>query len=87
MGIRVSGIVRDPTLAEQGEFRMLLIREKVTRDLNSGFGVMAQTSLGEILRPKPGAWRLGDDGRPARPSYAELHSVSAVAKNLARASS
>jgi hypothetical protein len=48
-------------LLNKGEFQVLLILEKVARDLNAGFRVMAQTSLGEILRPKPGIWETGDD--------------------------
>jgi hypothetical protein len=48
-------------LLNKAEFQVLLILEKVVRDMNAGFRVMAQTSLGEILRPKPGAWKTGDD--------------------------
>lgn len=42
---------RQPLL-NKGEFRVLLVLEKVVRDLRAGHRVMAQTSLGEILRPK-----------------------------------
>ncbi|MBS0250254.1 MAG: DUF2726 domain-containing protein [Proteobacteria bacterium] len=39
-------------LLNKSEFRVLLVLEEVARDLNSGFRVMAQTNLGEILKPK-----------------------------------
>lgn len=42
---------RQPLL-NKGEFRVLLVLEAVVRDLRSGHRVMAQTSLGEVLRPK-----------------------------------
>lgn len=48
-------------LLNKGEFQVLVILEKVARDLNAGFRVMAQTSLGEILRPVPGMRGKGDD--------------------------
>jgi hypothetical protein len=48
-------------LLNKAEFQVLLILENVARDLNAGFRVMAQTSLGEILRPKREAWRLVDN--------------------------
>lgn len=38
-------------LLNKGEFQVLLILEAVVRDLRAGHRVMAQTSLGEILRP------------------------------------
>lgn len=47
-------------LLNKGEFQVLLILEKVARELDGGFRVMAQTSLGEILRPKPGVWGSGN---------------------------
>ncbi len=40
-------------LLNKSEFQVLLVLEKVTRGLDRGFRVMAQTCLGEILRPKP----------------------------------
>ncbi|WP_414464474.1 DUF2726 domain-containing protein [Hyphomicrobium sp. DY-1] len=43
-------------LLNKGEFQVLLVLEAVVRDLNSGFRVMAQTSLGEILKPKRQLW-------------------------------
>lgn len=49
-------------LLNKGEFQVLLILEKVARDVNDGFRVMAQTSLGEILRPKRSPRNPGDDG-------------------------
>lgn len=42
---------RQPLL-NKGEFRVLLVLEGVVRELRSGHRVMAQTSLGEVLRPK-----------------------------------
>lgn len=48
-------------LLNKGEFKVLLILEEVARDLNAGFRVMAQTSLGEILRPKSSMWPGDDD--------------------------
>lgn len=39
-------------LLNKAEFQVLLVLEAVVRDLNAGFRVMAQTSLGEFLRPK-----------------------------------
>lgn len=39
-------------LLNKSEFQVLLLLEAVVRDLNAGFRVMAQTSLGEVLRPK-----------------------------------
>jgi hypothetical protein len=46
-------------LLNKGEFQVLLLLEAVSRELNAGFRVMAQTSLGEILRPKR-TWRQTD---------------------------
>jgi hypothetical protein len=43
-------------LLNKGEFQVLLVLEAVVRDINSGFRVMAQTSLGEILKPKRQLW-------------------------------
>jgi hypothetical protein len=42
---------RQPLL-NKAEFQVLLILEAVVRDMRAGHRVMAQTSLGEILRPK-----------------------------------
>jgi hypothetical protein len=42
---------RQPLL-NKAEFQVLLILEAVVRDMKAGHRVMAQTSLGEILRPK-----------------------------------
>jgi very-short-patch-repair endonuclease len=38
-------------LLNKGEFQVLLLLEAVVRNLRAGHRVMAQTSLGEILRP------------------------------------
>jgi hypothetical protein len=38
-------------LLNKGEFQVLLVLEDVVRDLRNGHRVMAQTSLGEFLRP------------------------------------
>jgi hypothetical protein len=49
----VSAVEFEPQpLLNKSEFQVLLLLEAVSRDLNAGFRVMAQTSLGEILRPK-----------------------------------
>lgn len=48
-------------LLNKGEFQVLLILEKVAREVNDGFRVMAQTSLGEIVRPVRGTWGNGND--------------------------
>jgi hypothetical protein len=39
-------------LLNKAEFQVLLLLEAVVHDLRSGHRVMAQTSLGEFLRPK-----------------------------------
>lgn len=56
----VSAVEFEPQpLLNKSEFQVLLLLEAVARDLNEGFRVMAQTSLGEILRPKR-TWRQTD---------------------------
>lgn len=56
----VSAVEFEPQpLLNKSEFQVLLLLESVSRDLNAGFRVMAQTSLGEILRPKR-TWRRTD---------------------------
>lgn len=50
---------RQPLL-NKVEFQVLLVLESVVRELRAGHRVMAQTSLGEILRPKPNAFRTAD---------------------------
>ncbi|SFV25776.1 DUF2726 domain-containing protein [Hyphomicrobium facile] len=56
----VSAVEFEPQpLLNKREFQVLLLLEAVSRELNSGFRVMAQTSLGEILRPKS-MWRQTD---------------------------
>jgi hypothetical protein len=42
-------------LLNKSEYRILVILEAVTRELNAGLRVMAQTSMGEIIRPKKGS--------------------------------
>ncbi len=49
---------RQPLL-NKSEFQVLFLLEAVVRELKAGHRVMAQTSLGEILRPK--RQRLGPD--------------------------
>lgn len=44
---------RQPLL-NKGEYRVLVVLENVVRDLRAGYRVMAQTNLGEVLRPKRG---------------------------------
>lgn len=39
-------------LLNKGEFQILLVLEEAVRDVGGGFRVMAQTCLGEFLRPK-----------------------------------
>ena len=39
-------------LLNKPEYRILLILEKVTREMGGGYRVMAQTSLGEIIAPQ-----------------------------------
>ena len=39
-------------LLNRPEYRILLILEKVTREMGGGYRVMAQTSLGEIIAPQ-----------------------------------
>lgn len=56
----VSAVEFEPQpLLNRSEFQVLVLLEAVARDLNAGFRVMAQTSLGEILRPKR-TWRRMD---------------------------
>lgn len=50
---------RQPLL-NKAEFQVLLVLEDVVRRTRSGHRVMAQTSLGEILRPKLNAKRSAD---------------------------
>jgi hypothetical protein len=42
-------------LLNKSEYRILVLLELIARELNAGLRVMAQTSMGEILRPKPGS--------------------------------
>lgn len=51
---------RQPLL-NKGEFRVLLVLEAVVRELRSGHRVMAQTSLGEVLRPKRNGNTVDED--------------------------
>jgi hypothetical protein len=50
---------RQPLL-NKSEFQVLLLLEGVVRELRAGHRVMAQTSLGEILRPKRDVVGLAD---------------------------
>ena len=40
-------------LLNQSEYRILLLLEKVVREIDGGYRVMAQTSMGEIIKPRP----------------------------------
>ena len=40
-------------LLNKSEYRILQILEKITREVGGGHRVMAQTSLGEIIAPRP----------------------------------
>jgi hypothetical protein len=42
-------------LLNKSEYRIFLLLEAVTRGLNAGLRVMAQTCMGEIVRPKKGS--------------------------------
>jgi hypothetical protein len=42
-------------LLNKSEYSVLVILEDVTREINAGLRVMAQTSMGEIIRPKKGS--------------------------------
>jgi hypothetical protein len=49
-------------LVNRSEFQVLALLEAIVREMPQGFRVMAQTSLGEILRPKTCAWNaVGGD--------------------------
>jgi hypothetical protein len=39
-------------LLNKSEYKILLILEAVAREINAGLRVMAQTSMGEIIKPK-----------------------------------
>jgi hypothetical protein len=57
-------------LLNKSEFQVLLVLEAVTRSLDQGFRVMAQTSLGEILRPR----RSGRETESADLAYRSINS-------------
>lgn len=59
---------RQPLL-NKGEFRVLLVLEEVVRGLRGGYRVMAQTSLGEVLRP-----RFGGNAEDAELAYRSINS-------------
>ena len=42
-------------LLNKSEYGVLVILEAVTREINAGLRVMAQTSMGEVIRPKRGS--------------------------------
>lgn len=50
---------RQPLL-NKGEFQVLLLLESVIREMRAGHRVMAQTNLGEILRPKRQSFAMKD---------------------------
>ena len=50
---------RQPLL-NKGEFQVLLLLESVIREMRAGHRVMAQTNLGEILRPKRQSFAVED---------------------------
>jgi hypothetical protein len=47
-------------LLNEGETRLLYLLERVAADIGGGFRVMAQTSLGEVIRPRPSGGPSGD---------------------------
>ena len=50
----IARVAFEPTsLLNRQEARLLPLLESITRDLRAGHRVMAQTSLGELIRPKP----------------------------------
>ncbi|NBE08698.1 DUF2726 domain-containing protein [Paragemmobacter ruber] len=50
----IARVTFEPTpLLNRQEARLLPLLESITRDLRTGHRVMAQTSLGELIRPKP----------------------------------
>lgn len=61
----------EPTpLLNRQEARLLPLLESITRDLRAGHRVMAQTSLGELIRPKPDS--ATEDDRSA--AFASINS-------------
>jgi hypothetical protein len=42
-------------LLNKSEYKILLVLEAATREIDAGLRVMAQTSMGEIIRPKKGS--------------------------------
>ncbi|PLS22348.1 DUF2726 domain-containing protein [Neptunicoccus cionae] len=53
------GFIRQPLLNRE-EQPLLSLLEKTVRELDQGYRVMAQTSLGEVLKPKPGTGSARD---------------------------
>ena len=57
----ISRVAFEPQpLLNKSEYQVLILLEAVVRDLSAGFRVMAQTSLGEILKPTKGPWNTAD---------------------------
>lgn len=48
-------------LLNRGEFQVLAVLDGVVQDLSNGYRVMAQTSLGEFIRPKRGLSTTDND--------------------------
>ncbi len=42
-------------LLNKSEYKILLLLESIVRETNTGLRVMAQTNMGEIIRPKKGS--------------------------------
>ena len=53
------GFIRQPLLNRE-EQPLLALLEKTVRGVDQGYRVMAQTSLGEVLKPKPGTGSAQD---------------------------
>lgn len=45
----MAGDLKPTTLFNRSEYRVLLLLEKIVRDMNSGYRVMGQTCMGEIM--------------------------------------
>jgi hypothetical protein len=57
-------------LLNASEYRVLTALEETVRELGLGHRVMAQTSVGELLRPKPGS----GDWKKRKDAYASINS-------------
>jgi hypothetical protein len=57
----ISRVAFEPQpLLNKSEYQVLVLLEAVVREFSAGFRVMAQTSLGEILKPTKGPWNTDD---------------------------